>query len=1241
MAPTPNQYLIQQNPETLQAPQVQEQVIQNKPVEEGQVSMPSPSQWVGPINYGIDWYKLGSQGFEAAKSIYEDTLKYSINKKTAQLRDLQYDFQTNMLNTFSQTVDPNPQKYQEISEEPIDFSLPFQKSIVLQQNFKKAANEIIGFKDQDGNEVDVFDESFNFDGYGSAWFNVVETARSGLMDVSRDAERVQSDLLKSFREKFDNQNIHETWLRNGYISNSDNEKIGPLQRPYKNGISPVNQFIEEFGPENIKFETKTINGTPILTVDPSKNVFINPKATDEDLLRTFGVGGFSALAELDEMESMRSQGINLPHKLPEDFRQYLTTENLSPSQAIRFKAMLKFMSPEKLNHALSAGTDFDNLQKAKLWVAYSISGAYPGMEEVTPETFIKKVNSIKTPQANTLSSLYNSFTKSDNRTEIPQLRQNTKNYLKVLTGAIDENGKVIDEELSTNIDNELWFNNYIISNPNVQPLIFGAVLQQETLMLNGIPQEEAAKLTAQSLNSVMFKDSKGYPILSRNPLYSQLGKKSKDTTQESTGWYGIAKNIVLMKEKTTSQPVDSKIKEMIETSTPEELTFKVVALNQNINEQDFTSIIESTDSLMIPTNSPLTVEDRLNLIKTIRTVTNGKGQNISSTPSLGEILRITIATNPSVIKVNNNNIVPTTKEESLRISSEIYNKIGPPELWGWQFKNSSSDDQLLNSRDGGIPFNASFIPFINNEGKTENLLDNRLIVSSVNKENFRVVDASNGIPYTMLPSSSLTMEGKDAFVSYLEKLLQGKRPQHIELDLGRTPLTQKDDSGLASAAQLLARAQDGKSNLSAYFLSDLPEETRDMLLDRITINEAKIAAKEPEFINWVSNLLTEQYGKQNKSTWVSSIASVIDNEDIFDFIVSIDSDNDGKLTKLDLITNIHTAAVGYKLNMTFNEGTQDIYPKPQETLFWDSALSQELNYDVNLKNSYTQTILKTEEKQNWINNELKRYYEAGIEEVYPLVSQVAGGGGELLKATAQSIFPIDLIMDTEYESVWTQAAKTLFSPGATKVNFDLSTGMMSKEEAELYKQGLEEVNRQNKEMQDKEKNKSAVEKLNENRQTSPGAVSNKPYIKLISEFEGLKTEAYWDDTGKVWTIGKGTTKYPDGTPVKKGDKISKQQAEDFAQNYVDTKVIPTLEKTIPTWNKMNPNQQAALVSFAYNLGENFYGRKGFETLTKALSNVDTFDKVPDALKLYNKSGGKKLDGLVRRRKAEADLWLSN
>lgn len=158
--------------------------------------------------------------------------------------------------------------------------------------------------------------------------------------------------------------------------------------------------------------------------------------------------------------------------------------------------------------------------------------------------------------------------------------------------------------------------------------------------------------------------------------------------------------------------------------------------------------------------------------------------------------------------------------------------------------------------------------------------------------------------------------------------------------------------------------------------------------------------------------------------------------------------------------------------------------------------------------------------------------------------------------------------------------------------------------------------------------------------TSPGTVSDKPYVNLISRFEGMKTEAYWDNTGKVWTIGKGTTTYRDGTPVKKGDKISKEEADNLLQDFVDTKIIPQLSTKIPTWNEMNPNQQAALISFAYNVGPNFYGQKGFETLTKAVSSVDSFDQVPRALRLYTKSGGKKLKGLVKRRNAEATLWQS-
>jgi GH24 family phage-related lysozyme (muramidase) len=143
---------------------------------------------------------------------------------------------------------------------------------------------------------------------------------------------------------------------------------------------------------------------------------------------------------------------------------------------------------------------------------------------------------------------------------------------------------------------------------------------------------------------------------------------------------------------------------------------------------------------------------------------------------------------------------------------------------------------------------------------------------------------------------------------------------------------------------------------------------------------------------------------------------------------------------------------------------------------------------------------------------------------------------------------------------------------------------------------------------------------------------------LISKYEGFKTEAYWDETGKVWTIGKGSTTHPDGRPVKKGDKITKQQADQYMEHYVNTKVIPKL-KMIPNWNLMNSNQQSALISFAYNVGPGFYGKEGFESITKALSSSSNWKDVPSALAKYIKSKGKILPGLIKRRKAEGDLWL--
>lgn len=51
---------------------------------------------------------------------------------------------------------------------------------------------------------------------------------------------------------------------------------------------------------------------------------------------------------------------------------------------------------------------------------------------------------------------------------------------------------------------------------------------------------------------------------------------------------------------------------------------------------------------------------------------------------------------------------------------------------------------------------------------------------------------------------------------------------------------------------------------------------------------------------------------------------------------------------------------------------------------------------------------------------------------------------------------------------------------------------------------------------------------------------------LIKRFEGCRLEAYQDSVG-VWTIGWGTTRYPDGSPVSPGDKITQAEADYYLE----------------------------------------------------------------------------------------------
>jgi len=145
-------------------------------------------------------------------------------------------------------------------------------------------------------------------------------------------------------------------------------------------------------------------------------------------------------------------------------------------------------------------------------------------------------------------------------------------------------------------------------------------------------------------------------------------------------------------------------------------------------------------------------------------------------------------------------------------------------------------------------------------------------------------------------------------------------------------------------------------------------------------------------------------------------------------------------------------------------------------------------------------------------------------------------------------------------------------------------------------------------------------------------------LKLIIHFECFGDitkclKAYQDSAG-IWTIGAGTTVYPDGERVKQGDEITVDEANEYLRNDLQhaCKIVDAL-----TTDAINQNQFDALVSFVYNLGA---GNYKISTLRSFVNkNPEDYNNIiPEFLK-WDRSNHRELNGLLRRRKAEAHLYM--
>lgn len=134
-------------------------------------------------------------------------------------------------------------------------------------------------------------------------------------------------------------------------------------------------------------------------------------------------------------------------------------------------------------------------------------------------------------------------------------------------------------------------------------------------------------------------------------------------------------------------------------------------------------------------------------------------------------------------------------------------------------------------------------------------------------------------------------------------------------------------------------------------------------------------------------------------------------------------------------------------------------------------------------------------------------------------------------------------------------------------------------------------------------------------------------LDLIKQYEGCALLAYRCPAGR-WTIGYGHT-----TGVREGDVITQAQAEQWLAEDVAL-FARGVERMVKV--PLTPGQFGALVSLAMNIG---LGALASSTLLRTLNAGDVAGARAEFARWVN-AGGKRLEGLVRRRAAEAELFGS-
>ena len=152
------------------------------------------------------------------------------------------------------------------------------------------------------------------------------------------------------------------------------------------------------------------------------------------------------------------------------------------------------------------------------------------------------------------------------------------------------------------------------------------------------------------------------------------------------------------------------------------------------------------------------------------------------------------------------------------------------------------------------------------------------------------------------------------------------------------------------------------------------------------------------------------------------------------------------------------------------------------------------------------------------------------------------------------------------------------------------------------------------------------------------------FLKMLKHHEGVRYRPYRDVVA-LWTVGVGRLMYMEQYRLKQPQRalfeLKPEDDRKFSESEVDKLLLEDVGRFERGVKRLCPvpltiGQYSGLVSFAFNVG---LGNLQRSTLRRKVNRQD-FDSAVKEFSKWTRAGGKVWKGLVRRRKDEAELFMS-